>query len=196
MEQEQMMQQLQQLVMAAMQGDQQAQQQIMQVKQAAEQGDQQAAQIMQVITQLIQSMQGQQGGQQPQMARHGAKLAYIKSLQGCPEGTEAQYFAKGGKVCKKCVEAAKCGNKMKKAAKGTDLKPKSGNTKTVEGIRKEIKGKRSGKPMPTKYDDKKHERLAGLTKPTPAQKDSLETYRNQFKRMSPAQQQRYEKTGD
>lgn len=136
MEQEQMMQQLQQLVMAAMQGDKQAQQQIMQVKQAAEQGDQQAVQIMQVITQLIQSMQGG-GQQQAQMARHGAKLSYIKSLRSCPEGTEAQYFKTGGKVCKKCVETAKCGKKVKKEEGGNI--PTKGMTKAMCGIKASLK---------------------------------------------------------
>lgn len=125
---EQMMQQIQQLVAAAMQGDQQATQQIQQIMQAAQQGDQQAAQLAQVIQQVAQQMQG--GGGQPQMARMGAKLEYIKYLRGqCPNGYEMKYFKAGGKVCKKCMKKAvggnmpepedpisayKCGRKMKK----------------------------------------------------------------------------------
>lgn len=127
---EQMQQQIVQLVQAAMQGDQQAQQQIQQIVQAAQNGDQEAMQIAQMIEQVMQQMQ--------QKAKFGAKLNYIHKLRGdCPEGYETQFYKKGGKVCRKCVQkvkmkeggqaepmnavdAFKCGRKMrKKACKGT-----------------------------------------------------------------------------
>ena len=138
---EQMMQQIQQLVMAAMQGDQQAIQQVQQIMQAAQQGDQQAAQLAQIIQQVAQQIQGQQA----QAARFGAKLNYIKHLRGeCPMGYEMQMFKKGGRLCKTCVkknqpggnietsnnenpiDAYKNGCKTKKpqkAAYGTKTKP-------------------------------------------------------------------------
>lgn len=128
---EQMQQQIVQLVQAAMQGDQQAQQQVQQIMEAAQQGDPQAQQIAQLIQQIVQQMQGQQA----QMARLGAKLNYIKYLNGkCPAGYEMTYYKQGGKTvkagCKKCkqmqknepggnidpVAEFKCGRKMKKKA--------------------------------------------------------------------------------
>lgn len=119
MDEQQMQEQIVQLVQAAMQGDQQAQQQIQQIMQAAQQGDQQAAQIAQFIQQVAQQMQGSQ----PQSARLGAKLDYIKFLRGkCPNGYEMQYFKKGGAICKKCVK------KMKKGEEGM-------NTDTISQFR-------------------------------------------------------------
>lgn len=201
MDQEQMMQELTNLVQAAMSGDQQAQQQIMQLKQAADNGDQQAAQIMQVIAQMMQEMQGgapeEAAPQTAPIARKGAKLDYIKSLHGvCPEGYEK--FAKGGK-CTKC---------MKKEAPKME---EGGMTKAMCGIKAELKkkvvkdqkpaqplqpkGQRSGKPMPTKYDAVKHERLAGLNKPTPAQRDSSDAYARIYRGMSQKEQERVEAQG-
>lgn len=193
---------LQQLQQAGEQG-----QQVLQaVIQAAEQGDQNAQQAVQVL---------QQAMGQAQSARNGAKLNYIKRLNNiCAEGEELVMFKVGGKLCKKCqkakkascgmktkmedggnitgtatVKAFKCGRKIKKNAEGGDMK------NTQKPVEKPV-GKRSGKPMPTKYDDKKHENLAGNLRRTPAQQDSLETYQNMFKRMPRKEQQRYEKTGN
>lgn len=54
---------------------------------------------------------------QKKKAMKGTKLNYIKELKGiCPEGYEITYQAAGGHlcpVCKKKVEEAKCGKKMK-----------------------------------------------------------------------------------
>jgi len=104
--------QVQQLVVAAMQGDQEAQQQIQQVAEAAKQGNERAVQIMQLIQQVAEQLQAQ-----TQSARQGAKLNYMRRLKGeCPEGMHMEYFKAGGKVCKKCmqdIERDKCGSKMK-----------------------------------------------------------------------------------
>lgn len=137
MDEQQLQQQIVQLVQAAMQGDQQANQQIQQVMQAAQQGDQQAQQIAQMIQAVAQQMQQQQA----QMAKKGAKINYLKRLNGqCPEGFEMSYYKVGGTLCKKCVqkkeqkmekggevpsnpvEAFKCGRKTKKKACGGSVK--------------------------------------------------------------------------
>lgn len=138
MDEQQLQQQIVQLVQAAMSGDQQATQQINQIMQAAKQGDQQATQIAQMIQQVAQQMQQQQA----QMAKFGAKLNYIKYLNGkCPDGYEMKMFRKGGAFCKKCmkkqqkmeeggktpmnaIDAFKCGRKMKKDACGGKMKMK------------------------------------------------------------------------
>lgn len=95
--------QVMQLVQAAMSGDEQANQAIQQIMQAAQQGDQQAAQIAQMIQEVAKQIQGQAPA-----AKNGAKLAYIKSLKsGCPAGTEAKYYKKGGTLCKECVSKSR-----------------------------------------------------------------------------------------
>ena len=83
--------------------------------------------LKKAYSQFLQEMQQQQ----VQAAKFGAKLNYIKRLNGqCPDGTEMQYFKVGGRLCKKCVQrqqreqeaeepsdpikAFKCGRKMKK----------------------------------------------------------------------------------
>lgn len=64
--------------------------------------------IQQAYQQFMQEMQQQQA----QKAKFGAKLNYIKGLNGqCPEGTEMQYFKEGGNICKKCVAKQKNGGK-------------------------------------------------------------------------------------
>lgn len=61
--------------------------------------------LQQAYTQFMSVMQGQQQAQAMQMARHGAKLNYIKSLRGqCPDGYEVSYFKKGGQLCKTCIK--------------------------------------------------------------------------------------------
>lgn len=52
---------------------------------------------------------------QVQAAKFGAKLNYIKKLNGiCPEGQELRYFKIGGKLCKKCMaKQLKNGSKVK-----------------------------------------------------------------------------------
>ena len=113
--------QIVQLVQAAMGGDQQASAQIQQIMEAAQQGDQQAAQLAEMIMQVMNQMQGgapEQGGGAPVAARNGAKLNYIKKLKGeCPEGQQLVYFKEGGRVCKKCIEAAAGGAKVKDGKK-------------------------------------------------------------------------------
>lgn len=168
-EQNTIQQQIIQLVQAASQGDQQATQQIEQIMQAAEQGNEKAVQIAQLIQQVIQAMQ-----KQKVKAMYGAKLNYLKQLKGeCPEGYEVTYFKEGGmfkKGCKVC--------EAKKA-----MMKNGGNTSKneVEKFKQRSKAK-----MPTTYDGKKHEKLADINsrgKATPAQKDSLDTYQNLYKKM-------------
>lgn len=140
-EQQQIQQQIEELVKAAMEGDEQATQAIQQIMQAAEQGDPQAQQIASMIQEVAQ----QYGAQS---AKKGAKLNYINYLRGkCPEGYEIKYYKKGGNLCKACVkkkqkceegskmsrpsnavEAFKCGRqvKKKKAACGTKIDAKKG----------------------------------------------------------------------
>lgn len=81
--------------------------------------------LKKAYTQFMQELQQQQ----VQAAKFGAKLNYIKRLNGqCPEGSELQYYKVGGKLCKKCVQKQKemerqkldaisefkCGRKIKK----------------------------------------------------------------------------------
>lgn len=99
------------------------------VQQLGEKGLQQEyAQFMQMIQQ-----------QQVAARKFGGMLNYVEKLRGiCPEGTEMQFFKKGGQICKKCVQKAKmeeggkapqnpvdafkCGRKMKKKACGGQVK--------------------------------------------------------------------------
>ena len=83
--------------------------------------------LKQAYSKFLQEMQQQQ----VQAAKFGAKLNYIRHLNGqCPDGTEMTYFKVGGKLCKKCmqrqqkeqeteepsdpIKAFKCGRKMKR----------------------------------------------------------------------------------
>lgn len=83
--------------------------------------------LKQAYAQFMQEMQQQQ----VQAAKFGAKLNYIRKLNGqCPEGMEMYYYKQGGRLCRKCIQAKqneeeieypsnpidafKCGNKMKK----------------------------------------------------------------------------------
>ena len=83
--------------------------------------------LKQAYSQFLQEIQQQQ----VQAAKFGAKLNYIRHLNGqCPDGTEMTYFKVGGKLCKKCmqrqqkeqeteepsdpIKAFKCGRKMKR----------------------------------------------------------------------------------
>ena len=83
--------------------------------------------LKQAYAQFMQAMQQQQ----VQAAKFGAKLNYIKQLNGqCPQGMEMHYYKEGGRLCKKCmqakqngreletpsnpIDAFKCGRKIKK----------------------------------------------------------------------------------
>lgn len=196
---------LQQLQQAGEQG-----QQVLQaVVEAAQQGDENAVQAVQVLQEAM----GQQATpQQAQMARKGAKFNYIKHLRNeCPEGYELAMFKVGGKVCKKCqkakkacsgmkakmedggnitgtapIKAFKCGRKIKKASEGTAAPNKQ-----------QPKGKRSGKPMPTVYNDKKYSQLKDKeaeNRANSAQKDSIDAYKQLYLKL-PAKVRR-EKYGD
>lgn len=87
--------------------------------------------LKQAYAQFVQEMQQQQ----VQAAKFGAKLNYIKKLNGqCPEGMEMHYYKQGGRLCKKCmqakqnsgeletpsnpIDAFKCGRKIKKNQQG------------------------------------------------------------------------------
>lgn len=88
--------------------------------------------LKQAYSKFLQEMQQQQ----VQAAKFGAKLNYIRRLNGqCPDGTEMTYFKVGGKLCKKCMQvkqnrkeqenesdnpinAFKCGRKIRKNQNG------------------------------------------------------------------------------
>lgn len=101
----------------------------------------------------------------PKMARHGAKLNYIKRLQNlqCAEDEELTYFKIGGKFCRKCqkkavqqetpekiqhgtkvikefkqaIEYAKCGGKKKKKAEeGMKVEPSSKGARLLNLLNK------------------------------------------------------------
>ena len=83
--------------------------------------------LKQAYAQFMQEMQQQQ----IRAAKFGAKLNYIRKLNGqCPEGMEMYYYKQGGRLCRKCmqvkqneeeieypsnpIDAFKCGRKIKK----------------------------------------------------------------------------------
>lgn len=87
--------------------------------------------LKQAYAQFMQEMQQQQ----VRAAKFGAKLNYIKKLNGqCPEGMEMRYYKQGGRLCRKCmqakqnggeletpsnpIDAFKCGRKIKKNQQG------------------------------------------------------------------------------
>jgi len=147
------------LIQAAQSGDQKAIQAIQQIKQQADQGDQQAAALMEAMTAIAQQMQQSAQPTQPVTARLGAKLNYIRTIKGeCPEGQKLVYFKEGGRVCKKCVEAAG-GAKVKDGKKEiADFKKAcGGKTKKACRGRKFEDGGKSQKPKYTK------DQIAGRT---------------------------------
>ena len=122
------------MVSAAQKGDQEAAKQlqgIIQLIKVASQGDSQAAQqLSQIKTQINSS--------EATMAKQGAKLEYIKRLNGkCPEGFEAVKYKLGGEAgfgmkCKKCSAA----EKAEKGAKVQKLEKGKSNSKAVEEFKK------------------------------------------------------------
>ena len=123
------------MVSAAQKGDQEAAKQlqgIIQLIKVASQGDSQAAQqLSQIKTQINSS--------EATIAKQGAKLEYIKRLNGkCPEGFEAVKYKLGGEAgfgmkCKKCDEAEKAKKGTKIVTKLESGKPSS---KAVEEFKK------------------------------------------------------------
>lgn len=131
-----MQQQVEQLVQAAMSGDEEANKVIQSIQEAAQQGDQQAAQMMEMIQSVAQQMQQ---GQAPVSAKYGAKLNYIARLRGeCPDGYHMEYFKAGGRICKKCQKD------MQRAAKKEQVEKKAcgGATKSMNKIKAQMKSKR------------------------------------------------------
>lgn len=132
------------------------------------------------IQQEMQAMQqsSQQSNQQKVKAQLGAKLDYLNKLKGiCPEGTEKVYLAKGGCMCK---QKAKEGTKVEEKKTNEIQKFKSARFGSTLDEKKKTS-------MPTKYDEKKHEKLAigeAMGKNNKAQQDSLKTYRNLFNKQS------------
>lgn len=138
-----------------------AMQVIVQAIQAAQQGDQQAQQMLQSLVEIA-----KQGAQQPaQIARHGAKLSYIKRLRGiCPEGEELVMFKKGGRVCKKCVE---------KKETGSELNP-SGN-KFDPYKNKNLSQQGAPTSKPTSFQNLQQNSPAPASKPTGFQRSPKNT---------------------
>lgn len=98
--------------------------------------------LKQAYAQFMQEMQKQQ----VQAAKFGAKLNYIRKLNGqCPEGMEMHYYKQGGRLCRKCmqikqnkgerevpsnpIDAFKCGRKIKKDRNGKKLLQINSNKK-------------------------------------------------------------------
>ena len=89
--------------------------------------------------------------------RLGAKLNYIKLLKNdCPEGFEVKYFKEGGRVCKKCIERAAGGEKVKdgkkeiaefkKACKGRKFE-EGGKPQKPKKVEQPKKTEQSKKPL-------------------------------------------------
>ena len=170
--------QLMALIQAAQQGNEEAIQAIQQIKQKADQGDQKAAALMQAMNAIAQQMQAQSAQPtQKVMARLGAKLNYIRTIRGgCPEGQQLVYFKQGGRVCKKCVEAAggakvKDGKKeisdfkKKKACGGSKMKFELGGEAPKKPAKKEEK-KVEKKETPKRLDPRTTTTLPGGKYPT------------------------------
>ena len=91
----------------------------------ADEGNEDAEQAIEIIKKVNAS----------QKAAHGAKLQYIKKLQGiCPEGYEMAYFKAGGKVCSKCMKVQK---KVKKNCGGSKIYKQGGVSTAVNNFRTE-----------------------------------------------------------
>ena len=163
------------LIQAAQQGNEKAIAAIQQIKQQADQGDQQAVALMQAMNAIAQEMQNQPT--QKVTAKLGAKLNYIRTIRGgCPEGQQLVYFKQGGRVCKKCVEAAggakvKDGKKeisdfkKKKACGGSKMKFELGGETPKKPVKKEEK-KVEKKEAPKRLDPRTTKTLPGGKYPT------------------------------
>lgn len=99
------------LTKALVQNDKNAQAELQQVIKAAKaQNDQKSKNLIAMIQKFAQQIQQGQDITTPQVAKDGAKLAYIMSLKNkCPEGY-TKTLKKGGCMCKK-----------KKAAEGDKI---------------------------------------------------------------------------
>lgn len=126
-------------------GQIQQQQLIQQIAQLIQQGGpEQAVQALMAqgasqeqATQLVQQVMQAMGG--TPSARQGAKLNYLKSLQGiCAADEYLTYFKAGGSICpvcakKKQIQEAKCGKKLQKGG---------GVSKAVDDIKSQLRSKR------------------------------------------------------
>ena len=91
------------------------------------------------LKQAYQSFVQEMQQQQVQAAKFGAKLNYIKRLNGiCPEGTELRYYKVGGRICKKCMQMERQGGKAEEADPINKFKSKKVN-KDKNGCK--VKGK-------------------------------------------------------
>lgn len=157
--------------------------QIVQIAQQKPESLNAAVQVFQQTQDIQQAAQA--FAQAVQKAKQGAKLQYISSLKNkCKEGEELVYMKAGGRVCpvcqKKKVQAEKCGGSTKKFKKMWDggempsQQPKKPQQKTQQKPTKQT-------PLPTKWDQKKHDELIRKFKKNPkgmskAQMDSLHYY--------------------
>ena len=157
--------------------------QIVQIAQQKPESLNAAVQVFQQTQDIQQAAQA--FAQAVQKAKQGAKLQYISSLKNkCKEGEELVYMKAGGRVCpvcqKKKVQAEKCGGSTKKFKKMWDggempsQQQKKSQQKTQQKPTKQT-------PLPTKWDQKKHDELIRKFKKNPkgmskAQMDSLHYY--------------------
>lgn len=91
--------------------------------------------LKQAYAQFVQAMQQQQ----VQAAKFGAKLNYIKQLNGqCPQGMEMYYYKKGGRLCKKCMQAKQNGRELENQASANPIDAFKCGRKIRKLARKEI----------------------------------------------------------
>lgn len=113
---------------------QDADQVVQEIATRAQQGDAKATKAVQLIQQVIEASKAQ-----AQKAEHGAKLNYIKKLQGiCPEGYETYFFKAGGQMCRG-MKKKKCGGKVKKGEEGLNMPD---NRSFMQRIKDKINGKK------------------------------------------------------
>lgn len=113
---------------------QDADQVVQEIATRAQQGDSKATKAVQFIQQVVEASKAQ-----AQKAAHGAKLNYIKNLQGiCPEGYEIYFFKAGGQMCRG-MKKKECGGKVKKGEDGLDMPD---NRSLMQRIKDKISGKK------------------------------------------------------
>ena len=162
---------------AAQNGDQAADYAI-NVIDAYNQGDKQATQIVEFVAQQLQGGQPQQPSPQDvTYAKFGAKLNYIKYLNGeCPEGYEMKMFKQGGRVCKKCMKKKEEGGNMPKP---TSVQEDFKTQMAKCGGKAKKPKKEEGGPIPeAKYGNKMKKACGGVKMPFKANGGSFPFYNN------------------
>lgn len=156
--------------LSALMQSEQANEIVQEIAQRAQSGDEEATQAAQVIQQAVEAQQAQ-----AQKAAHGAKLNYIKRLQGIPqEDEQVVYFKCGGKAYSKIVKKSCGGNKMMVKAQPGSKMPKGGSSPKMNEIKKDINAKKKQQP---KQEKKKPNNLDKPVYNTPFYKTERERRR-------------------